>query len=153
MSPRTLIALLITAVPTLLFAVLGAAILFTDPRLGPVLEVVERFALPTALLQVVAISAGLLFLATSLGWLGVLRLISLGHDAARRGALLMGLGSALLLLPSLIDGRPAVGLLLLPLPLLLIAPLPNRGPATGWPAHVVIAGSTAALVAALTIVG
>lgn len=155
MSLRTLLALAAAAIATAVFGVLGIAVIATEPLAGPAPLIVERFHLPDGplLLRAISIVAGLLFGLVAVGWFGVIRLILLGRLAARRGALLMAVGSALLLLPSLIAGRASTALLLLPLLATLAPRLSVPGRARGWPMVAVLLGGMATIALSLTVAG
>jgi hypothetical protein len=65
----------------------------------------------------------------------------------------MAVGTLLLIAPTLMAGRLAVLVLLLPLPLLTGATLTGSGEVGGWRRAAVFAGGMAALLAALSVAG
>lgn len=149
--PAAAASLLVAA----LFAVLGLALIVTDPALGPAPALLSRFELPPSelLLRLVSIAAGLLFALVALGWFATAHLLLSGRGAARRATAIMALGTLLLITPTLLAGRFVVLVLLLPLPLLLGATLTGSGEVGGWRRAGIFAGGMAALVAALVVVG
>lgn len=149
--PAAVASLLVAA----LFAVLGLALIVTEPALGPAPALLARFELPPSelLLRLISIAAGLLFALVALGWFATAHLLLTGRGAARRATVIMAVGTLLLIAPTLMAGRLAVLVLLLPLPLLTGATLTGSGEVGGWRRAAVFAGGMAALLAALSVAG
>lgn len=149
--PAAAASLLVAA----LFAVLGLALIVTDPALGPAPALLARFELPTSelLLRLVAIAAGLLFALVAFGWFATAHLLLTGLGAARRATAIMAIGTLLLITPTLMAGRFVILVLLLPLPLLIGATLTGSGEVGGWRRAGVFVGGMAALLAAISVAG
>ena len=149
--PAALAALLVAA----LFAVLGLALIVTDPTLGPAPALLARFEVPPSelLLRLISITAGLLLALVAFGWFAAAHLLLVGRGAARRATVIMALGTLLLIAPTLMAGRFIALVLLLPLPLLLGATLTGSGEVGGWRRAGVFAGGMAALLVALSVAG
>ena len=149
--PAALASLLVAA----LFAVLGLALIVTEPALGPAPALLARFELPPSelLLRLISLTAGLLLALVAFGWFATAHLLLAGRGAARRATVIMAVGTLLLIAPTLMAGRFVVLVLLLPLPLLLGATLTGSGEVGGWRRAAVFAGGMAALLAALSVAG
>jgi hypothetical protein len=138
-----------------LFGIVALGIIATEPSFGPAAAVAGRLRLdlsPLAL-RALAVAIGALFFAVSLAWGSIMRLLIVGAPTARRGAALMVLGTALVLLPPAIKGVFGAALIALPLLTVLVVPR-GAGPTAGRiSVALVTAGSLASLLIATTIVG
>lgn len=138
-----------------LFGIVALGIIATEPSFGPAATVAGRLRLdlsPLAL-RALAVVIGALFFAVSLAWGSIMRLLIVGAPTARRGAALMVLGTALVLLPPAIKGVFGAALIALPLLMVLVVPR-GAGPTAGRiSVALVTAGSLASLLIATTIVG